>query len=230
MTLAAPKNFLILGTAVLLCVTPLAAQRQLQVADTTFTVAEHDGWFLGLTGIESGGVALQVDGSLIFPLVADDWAETPVIGSGLKLARIAQVEGGWDLHLTVYAGSGHEDWSAFFEWDTERGTIRRDEFRFGRIEPLATLNRKAVRTDYLNRRGGQLEARGSMVWQLRPHEDAIAGWPWPGWKWRVLVDLDAGMRTTAIRMIGGFETGGTLNDLTLANQRYRGLEIGRAHV
>lgn len=223
MTLAAPKNFLILGTAVLLCVTPLAAQRQLQVADTTFTVAEHDGWFLGLTGIESGGVALQVDGSLIFPLVADDWAETPVIGSGLKLARIAQVEGGWDLHLTVYAGSGHEDWSAFFEWDTERGTIRRDEFRFGRIEPLATLNRKAVRTDYLNRRGGQLEARGSMVWQLRPHEDAIAGWPWPGWKWRVLVDLDAGMRTTAIRMIGGFETGGTLNDLTLANQRYRGL-------
>lgn len=218
------RNLLKIICSLLLCsVVTVSAQRVLQVGDTVFSVAEHNGWFLGLTGIEWSGVPLQVEGSLVFPLVVDDWAETPVIGSGLKLARIAQVDGGWDLHLTLYAGAGREDWSAFFEWDADAGTIRRDEFRFGRIEPLATLNRSAVRKAYLDERGRHLQVKGTLVWQLRAHKDNIAGWPWQGWKWRVLVNLDQGMRTSAIRMIGGFETGGTLHNLTLANQRYRGL-------
>ena len=198
--------------------------------DVSFEVRESDGWFAGLGGFAVGDYPLSAPESLVFPLIADEWADEPVLASGLRLVDTVQRDGGWDLRFVLYAGSGREDWEAYFPWDEADvlwtrgdGGIARDKFRFAKTRPLAEITRRGHRAAYLADRGKTLEKIGTLVWRIRPHEDVIAGWPWTGWTWHFEIELDAPHRTTALRLLGGWETGGTLDGLTLANQRYRGL-------
>ncbi|MCC5805211.1 MAG: hypothetical protein JJU00_02680 [Opitutales bacterium] len=189
-----------------------------------------EGWFLGLGGFALGGYPLAHDETVVFPLIADEWAEQPVIGAGLRLARAKAVGGGWDLHVEIFGSTDFADWKKYFAWDEEdifwegeQGGPARDKFRFARTRPLAEITRASHRSAFLDERAAAFEKMGVLIWRIRAHEDTIAGWPWRGWSGSIEIHLDAPHRTTALRLLGGAEVGGTLDGLTLANQRYRGL-------
>lgn len=196
----------------------------------SFNLVESGPWFAGLSNFALDGFPLSSPDSLVFPLIADEWAAEPLLASGLRLTRTERVEGGWDLHLELHGDDGRNHWETYFEWDEDdilweggHGGIARDKFRFAKTHPLAEITRLGHRAALLAERGERFRRIGSMVWRIRPHEDVIAGWPWSGWTWHFEIELDAPHRTTAVRVLGGWEAGGTLDGLTLANQRYRGL-------
>jgi len=219
-------KFVLILTCLAVCLPLLAAPDggPLELENgVSFRLEERRGWLAGLGGFAVDGYPLSAPDSLVFPLVADEWAEKPQIAAGLKLREARPVDGGWDLHLELYGAGEPADWAAWFARDAEEGAVVRDKFRFPRIRPLAEITRRAHRADYLDARGGELRRMGELVWRIRPHADVIAGWPWKGWQWRFDLELDAPHQATALRLLGGWEAGGTLQGLTLANQRYRGL-------
>lgn len=193
------------------------------VGSISFEVFEEGGWFGGLGNFRYQDKPLQMEGSLIFPLLADEWGSEPMVGSGLRLTGVEQMEQGLKLTFDLYGGTAPQDWEAFFLWDHNAQTIARDDYRFARTRPLAEINRWDTRAAYFRERGEHLERMGSLVWEIRRFQDSLAGWPWDGWEWRISLALEETLHTTAIRLIGGFEVGGQLEGLTLANQRYRGL-------
>lgn len=189
-----------------------------------------DGWFIGLGGFALDGYPLAHESTVAFPLIADEWADAPMIGGSLRLERAEAVEGGYDLHLELLGSTDLADWKAYFLWDEEdifwkgdHGGPARDKFRFARTHPLADITRAEHRKAFLTDRAVSFEKMGGLIWRIRAHDDTIAGWPWRGWSWSFDIQLNAPHRTTALRLLGGAEVGGTLEGLTLANQRYRGL-------
>lgn len=177
-------------------------------------VREGD-WVLGLRAHGPNGFTLNTAESLRFPLIADEWAENPFLGLGLKLREARQVEGGWDLHLDIHGIRDPDVWNAYFLPD-------RDAYRLARLQPLSDITLVTQRRALLEIHGEDLEPMGELVWHLRAAEDPIAGWPWSGWREWVSFSLTPPHQTTAVRVLGGLEPGGALSGLTLAQQRYRG--------
>ncbi|MCH8475081.1 MAG: hypothetical protein LAT55_07630 [Opitutales bacterium] len=198
-------------------------KRMFSVGSTDFMVIEEDGWFLGLGGLRFEDESLQVSDSLIFPLLADEWAEIPMVAGVGRLKEVERVDAGVVLKFAWYGGEMPVDWQEFFLWDSENETVARDDYRFARTRPLAEINRRGARSKYVRERGDHLLRVGTLWWEIQPFRDTVAGWPWEGWQWRVRFVLEDGRQTNAMRMIGGLEAGGQLAGLTLANQRYRGL-------
>ena len=181
-----------------------------------FELVQSGDWLLGVGGFRCPeGLPLTVPETVHFPLIADEWAPQPAVGLGLRLVRVEAREGGADLHLEIRASQHPSAWLAHFH-------LGRDAYRYARLQPVAELTRRNNRQSLISAHEENLFAFGEMIWQIRPHDEIIAGWPWTGWSYQLILTLDAPHQTTAIRWLGGLEVDGTLENLTLANHRYRG--------
>lgn len=209
---------------ILLSLTPKAQAREpLDLGGISLEIVEHRGWFLGLGGMKVERLPLQVADSLMFPLVVDEWGAVPRVASGLQLRAVEADAGGVTLTLALFAAGTPADWQAFFLWQDEAELPARDDYRFLRTRPLAEVSRRDARAAYIEAAADRLTPVGHIRWRLEPRRESFGGWDWQGLQWRFSLELENGMQTTALRLIGGPELGGTLEGLTLAIQRYRGL-------
>jgi hypothetical protein len=172
-------------------------------------------WLLGVQAEGPDGILLNTGESLRFPLLADEWADAPFIGIGLRISEIHETEGGWDLYLEIFGTGDQEAWQAYI-------LPTRDAYRLTRLQPLPDITRLPHRRQILQEHGASLELMGRLIWHLRPVSDPIAGHPWAGWREWLSFSLNPPHQTTAVRLLGGLEPGGTLEGLTLAQLRYRG--------
>jgi hypothetical protein len=105
----------------------------------------------------------------------------------------------------------------------EVATIHRDYYDFAHLQLPAETSRIDALKGRLARHRGNLSRGGRLVWILRPEERNIAGWIWRGWAQQYEVELEGDHEVNAIRQLGTWEVSGSVEDLTLAALRYRGL-------
>ncbi|MFP4055104.1 MAG: hypothetical protein ACLFV7_14685, partial [Phycisphaerae bacterium] len=104
----------------------------------------------------------------------------------------------------------------------EVGHIHRDFYRFAHLQQPAELA-SVSRQKRFAALGGKLKEAGTLRWVIEPEVRNIGGWEWVGWKQHYEFELPQGRKVNALRQIGTWELGGTVDGLTLVNLRYRGL-------
>lgn len=103
------------------------------------------------------------------------------------------------------------------------GKIHRDFYRFPHLRQPEDICNVEHYTKFIDALDGKLSQAGELTWILKPVSRNIAGWRWVGWSQRVRFSLSGGKKVNAVRQLGTWELGGSLDDVTAVNLRYRGL-------
>lgn len=103
------------------------------------------------------------------------------------------------------------------------GKIHRDYYKHPHLRMAAEVSTVASVAETVATFQGEAKPVGSIVWTFTPERAGVAGWPWVGFAQSLAFDLQEGLRLNAIRFLGSWELGGSVDGLTLVSHRYRGL-------
>ncbi len=180
------------------------------------------GTLLGLGEIRKGNLSFRSDEVMLFPFTASEFGAEAWVAPFLRWDRVESVEQGFDIHFTVLASSHREDVASVFVMKTKSEEIFRDSYGYAHMRlptDLTRLERASQLKAFLPRS----RELGTLIWRFRDQESTIAAWQWQGWSQQLLLELKEGERSHSLRVLGSWELGGNLKNLTVVNPRYRGL-------